>query len=156
MKGSQLVIDRLNVILKGELTAINQYFLHARMQKDWGYVSIAEKTYKESIEEMRHAEKLVDRILFLDGVPNLQDLGKLNIGESVVEQFQSDLALEMQALQELRASIKVCFDEVDHVTRELFEDILTDEEEHIDWIESQLSVIKDVGVENYLSEMIKS
>src|SRR4051812_57999 len=139
MKGDPRVIDALNEILTGELTAINQYFLHARMCKNWGYERIAHIVYKESIEEMKHAQDLTDRVLFLDGIPNLQKLGKLNIGETVPEQLDSDLKLEYQALDRLKVAIKTCFDAADHASRELLEHILCDEEKHIDWIETQLS-----------------
>ena len=155
MKGDPKVIEALNEILTGELTAINQYFLHARMTKNWGYERIAHKVYEESIDEMKHAQKLVDRVLFLEGIPNLQKLGKLNIGESVPEQFEADLKLEHTALTNLKAAIKVCFDAADHTSRELFEHILQDEETHIDWLETQLGLIKELGKERYLAEQIK-
>ena len=154
MKGDPKVIDALNEILTGELTAINQYFLHARMCKDWGYERIGDKIYKESIDEMKHAQNLTDRVLFLEGLPNLQRLGKLSIGENVKEILEADLKLEMDAREHLKAAIKVCFDATDHASRELFEHILVDEEHHIDWIESQLKIIDDIGIENYLSEQI--
>ena len=152
MKGDVQVIKALNEVLTGELTAINQYFLHARMCKNWGYNRIAEKTYKESIEEMKHAQDLLDRILFLDGIPNLQKLDKLNIGESVKEQLEADLALEFMAVDRLKKGIDICDAAKDHTSREMLEDILEDEEEHIDWLETQLSIIKDIGYENYLSQ----
>lgn len=154
MKGDPKIIKALNEVLMGELTAINQYFLHARMCKDWGYDRIAHKMREESIEEMKHAEKLMDRILFLEGIPNLQKLDKLNIGETVKEMMESDLGLEHKAREVLKEGIKLCFEETDHVTRELFEYILEDEEEHIDWIETQLSLMKDVGETAYLAEHI--
>ncbi|MEN9834003.1 MAG: hypothetical protein RL011_196 [Pseudomonadota bacterium] len=154
MKGDSKVIDALNEILTGELTAINQYFLHARMCKNWGYERIAAKVWAESIDEMKHAQALTDRILFLEGLPNLQKLGKLNIGETVEEQFQADLALEFQAMTNLKAAIKVCFEAADHTTRELFEHILADEENHVDWLEAQLGLIKDLGRNAYLAEQI--
>lgn len=156
MKGDPKVIEALNEILTGELTAINQYFLHARMCKNWGYERIAAFVHKESIEEMKHAQNLTDRILFLEGFPNLQKLGKLNIGESVPEQFESDLKLEMIAFEKLKAAIKVCFEAADHTSRELLEDILAEEEEHIDWLEMQLSLIKELGKPIYLAEQMKS
>ncbi len=155
MKGDSKVIDALNEILTGELTAINQYFLHARMAKNWGYERIAAKVWAESIDEMKHAQALTDRILFLEGIPNLQKLGKLNIGETIEEQFQADLALEFQAMTNLKAAIKVCFEAADHTTRELFEHILADEENHVDWLEAQLGLIKDLGRTAYLAEQIK-
>ena len=141
-------------ILEGELTAINQYFLHARMSKNWGYEKIAEKVYKESIDEMRHASKLTDRVLLLEGIPNLQKLGKLNIGENIKEQLESDLRLEEEAVQKLRKAVDLCFEHHDHTSRELLEHILADEEEHIDWLEAQLGMIKEMGYENYLSQQI--
>lgn len=155
MKGDPKVIEALNEILTGELTAINQYFLHARMCKNWGFERIAEKVHKESIDEMKHAQSLTDRILFLDGYPNLQKLGKLSIGETVPEQFESDLKLEFEAVKNLRAAIKVCFDAADHTTRELFEHILEEEESHIDWLETQLGLIKEVGKDHYLAQNIR-
>jgi bacterioferritin len=155
VKGDPKVIDALNEVLTGELTAINQYFLHARMCKNWGYDRIAHFVYKESIEEMKHAQDLVDRILFLEGVPNLQKLSKLNIGETVPEQLDSDLKLEYQALDRLKAAIKVTFDAADHTSRELLEHILQDEEKHIDWIEMQLGQIKELGKQIWLAEQIK-
>lgn len=154
MKGDPKVIQALNEILMGELTAINQYFLHARMCKDWGYERIAEVIYKESIDEMKHAQDIVDRVLFLDGLPNLQKLGTLNIGETVPEQLKADLSTEYEAIPRLKQAIKLCSDVGDHGTRELLEHILVDEEKHVDWLESQLGIIKDIGVENYLGEQI--
>ena len=155
MKGDAKVIEALNEILTGELTAINQYFLHARMCKNWGFERIAAKVWKESVDEMKHAQTLTDRILFLEGVPNLQRLGKINIGETVPEQFESDLQLEHSALTNLKAAIKTCFEVADHTTRQLFEEILEDEEEHVDWLETQLGLIKDLGRETYLAEQMK-
>jgi bacterioferritin len=155
MKGDPKVIEALNLILTGELTAINQYFLHARMCKNWGYERIANIVHKESIDEMKHAQSLTDRVLFLDGIPNLQKLGKLNIGETVPEQFASDLRLEFEALTNLKAAIKICYEAADHTSRELLEHILEEEENHIDWLETQLGLIKEVGKENYLAEQIR-
>lgn len=156
MKGDTNVIKMLNAVLSGELTAINQYFLHARMCADWGYVRIAEKVRKESIDEMKHAQDLIDRILFLEGIPNVQRLGTINIGETVPEQLQSDLALEYEAIPRLREGINLCIQTNDHATRELLEHILVDEEAHADWIETQLEQIKQLGVENYLAIQVKS
>lgn len=156
MKGDPKVLEILNDVLTGELTAINQYFLHARMCKDWGFKAIADQVWKESIEEMKHAQNLTDRILFLEGMPNLQRLGKLNIGETIPEQFESDLKLEMAAVDRLRKGIAYCYECGDHPTRELLEHILADEEEHIDWIETQLGLIEKVGKEQYLAEQMKS
>ncbi len=156
MKGDPKIISLLNEILLGELTAINQYFLHAKMCKNWGYNKLHETVYKESIDEMKHASMLTDRILFLEGLPNFQKIGKINIGENVHEQFKSDLALESVAIPNLRAGIKLCYDHADHGTRELLEKILVAEEEHTDWLETQLSLIKDLGLENYLAQQIES
>jgi bacterioferritin len=150
MKGDIKVIEFLNKVLFNELTAINQYFLHSRMLKNWGYAELAEHEYKESIEEMRHADRLIERILFLDGLPNLQHLGKLHIGENVPETLQGDLDLEVAATQNLRTAIAHSEGIADYVSRDLFKNILHDEEEHIDWLETQLSLIKDLGVERYL------
>lgn len=154
MKGEAKVIEALNDILTGELTAINQYFLHARMMKNWGYDRIAGKVYHESIDEMKHAEKLMDRVLFLEGIPNVQKLLKINIGENVKEQFESDLRLEYEAVGKLRAAIQVTIDHKDHTTRELFEHILEDEENHIDWLETQLGLMEQIGVANYLAQQV--
>jgi bacterioferritin len=154
MKGDPKIIEALNDILTGELTAINQYFLHARMCKDWGYDKIAKKVYHESIDEMKHAEKLMDRVLFLEGIPNVQRLLKINIGETVKEQFESDLKLEYEAVGKLRVAIQVAFDVKDHTTRELFEKILEDEENHVDWLETQLTLIDQIGYPNYLAQQV--
>ncbi len=157
MKGDKQVIAHLNKILGNELIAINQYFLHAKMFKDWGLNELAEYTRHESIDEMKHADKLIDRILFLEGLPNLQDLGKLNIGEDTQEMLKCDLDLEMRAIPDLRVAIDYCDSVKDFVSRELLEDILESEEEHVDWLETQLSLIEKVGIQNYLqSKMDKS
>lgn len=154
MRGDADVIKLLNEILVGELTAINQYFLHARMTKNWGYERLAKVIWEESIEEMKHAQDLTDRVLFLDGVPNLQKLNPLNIGETVPEQLKADLAVEQEAIPRIKKGIALCYDKGDHGTRELLEHILKDEENHVDWIEAQLQMIQDVGVQNYLAQQI--
>jgi bacterioferritin len=154
MKGDPQVIQHLNKALYNELVAINQYFLHARMYKNWGLKELAEHEYKESIDEMKHADALIERILFLDGLPNLQNLGKLLIGESPKEALVCDLRLEMMAVPDLKAAIAYCETSGDYVSRELFTKILSSEEEHIDWLESQLGLIERLGEGPYLQTKI--
>jgi bacterioferritin len=149
MKSSALVIDHLNQQLTNELTAINQYFLHARIYRHWGLTEIGEIEYKESIGEMKHADRLIERILMLDGLPNLQSLHKLGIGEDVVEILNSDLALERGSQITVKNGIAVCETERDYVSRMVLEEILKDTEEHIEWLETQLSLIEKVGLQNY-------
>ena len=155
MKGDPKVIEFLNKALYNELTAINQYFLHAKMLKNWGLGRWAKHEYEESIDEMKHADRLSERILFLEGLPNFQALGKLKIGEGPREILECDLALELEGIPLLREAIAYCEEVEDFVSRELFVDILEDEEEHVDWIETQLELIERVGIENYLQEQME-
>jgi bacterioferritin len=150
LSGDPITVSFLNKVLRNELTAINQYFLHSRMLGDWGLSILAKKEYEESIDEMKHADKLIKRVLFLGGLPNLQDLGKLMIGESVLEVIKCDLSLEMMALPDLKLGITHCETVKDYITRELFTDILESEEEHIDWLQTQLRLIEQMGIENFV------
>jgi bacterioferritin len=154
MKGDAKILEILNEVLTAELTAINQYFVHGEMCDNWGYDRLHHAIRAHSIEEMKHAEEVIERILFLDGVPNMQRLGKINIGENVPEQFKVDLALEMDAVKRLNDGIEKCRELDDNNSRHLLEEILEDEEEHIDWIEAQLALIEQVGAQNYLAQQI--
>ncbi|MEM7193682.1 MAG: bacterioferritin [Pseudomonadota bacterium] len=156
MKGEKKVIQALNKILANELVAINQYFLHAKMFKDWGLGELASHEHHESIDEMKHADELIDRILFLEGLPNLQNLGKLRIGENTEEIFRADLALEMDAIPDLRDGIVVCESVCDFVSRDLMARILESEEEHVDWLETQIGLLEKLGEKNFLAEKMGS
>lgn len=150
MKGQPKVISQLNKVLTSELTAINQYFLHARMYKNWGLGELDEKAYKKSIQDMKHADKLIERVLFLEGLPNLQQLDKIRIGEHSQEMLECDKVMLEEELVLLRESIALCEVEADYVSRDILEDLLEDEEEHLDWLEAQLELISLMGIQNYL------
>jgi bacterioferritin len=156
MKGNENVVRLLNDVLCAELTAINQYFIHAMMCENWRYKRLAEHSRKESIEEMKHAEELIERILYLDGQPNMQKYMKISVGQTIPEQHSFDLALEKDAVERLNGGIALAIEKGDNGTRALLEKILVDEEEHIDWIEAQLQQIHDMGVENYLAQQVES
>jgi bacterioferritin len=154
MKGNEEVIAVLQDVLCAELTAINQYFVHARMCENWGYKKLAAYIRKESIEEMHHAQEIIDRILYFDGAPNMQKYMRINVGKTVPEQFQFDLEVEYQAVPRLNRGIEVAREKGDNGTRALLEHILRDEEEHVDWLEAQLGLIKEMGAENYLAQQM--
>ncbi len=156
MKGDSKVIELLNKALANELIAINQYFLHAKMYQDWGFKKLGDYEYHESIDEMKHANMLTERILFLEGLPNLQDLGKLYIGENTQEMLECDLKLEHQAIPLLREAVEYCDSIKDYVSRDLFNEILDNEEEHVDWLETQLGLIDKIGLQNYLQLQVGS
>jgi bacterioferritin len=155
MKGSRKVVDVLNDVLAAELVGINQYFLHARMCKNWGFHRIAEVNYHESIDEMKHADSLVERILFLEGLPNLQKLGRVRVGQTVPEQLALDRELEVEAVKRLNAAIALCVAEKDNTSRDLLEDVLESEEKHLDWLETQLELIQKLGEKPYLAEQLR-
>ncbi len=154
MQGDPRIVDLLNQVLRKELTGINQYIVHSRMCDNWGYAVLAKAQYDESIDEMKHADRVIQRILFLDGMPNVSDYDPIRIGRSVREQFDNDRALEMDALALLRRGIPLCLEAGDHVSRDLFEDIMEDEEEHVDWLEAQRHKIQEVGYQAYLAQQI--
>ena len=155
MKGNKKIVEALNEILTGELTGVNQYFIHAKMCENWGFERLAEADRKESIGEMKHAEELIDRILFLEGTPNLQRLGKVRVGEKVTEQLRLDSDLEIDAIARINQTIALAVELGDNGTRELLEEMLTSEEEHLGWLEAQLELVKQVGEENYLAQQIR-
>ncbi len=154
LKGGPEIIEALNEILTGELTAINQYFLHARMCDNWGLKRLGAKLYHESIDEMKHADRLIERVLYLDGIPNVQRLGRIRIGESVEEVLKCDMALEHEAIPRLQRAIELCAEQGDHGTRILLDEILASEEEHLDWLETQISLVNTLGVEHYSAQQI--
>jgi bacterioferritin len=155
MQGSQAIIDALNSVLTKELTAINQYFLHARMLQNWGLAKLGRLEYKASIDEMKHADELIKRILFLEGLPNLQKLDRIRIGQTVQEVMEADLSVENEAVPHLKNCIKLAESEADYVTRNIFLHILESEEEHVDWLETQLSLLKQVGIQNFIQSQIE-
>ena len=154
MRGDPAIIEALNDVLTAELTAINQYFIHHKMCENWGYKVLSKKKYDESIEEMKHADKVIARILYFDGVPNMQRMNPVRVGENAIEQHEVDLALELEAIDRLNKGIALARDKADNGTRELLEHILVEEEESVDWHESQLHLVSEIGKERYLAEMI--
>ena len=154
MKGNDAIIEALNHVLTAELTAINQYFIHHKMCENWGYAKLSKKKYEESIEEMKHADKIIARILYFDGIPNMQRMNPVLVGENAIEQHEIDLALELDAVKRLNVGIALAREHGDNGTRELFEQILVEEEESVDWHEAQLHLVSEVGRERYLAEMI--
>jgi len=154
MRGNEKVLKQLAEALKAELTAINQYFLHSKMCDNWGYSRLGAYYRQESIDEMTHAEKLMDRIIFLEGTPNMSDIGKINVGRNVKTQFENDLALEMNAVKQLNSAIEIANQAGDNTSRAMFEEILKDEEHHVDYLEGQLHAIEEMGIENYLSQQL--
>jgi len=155
MKGDAKIITLLNDVLTGELTAVNQYFLHSRMCRNWGYARLSEHIYKESIDEMKHADELIERILFLEGLPNVQRLSKVMIGQTVLEILKNDLQIEMTAIPLLNDGIKTCREAGDNGSEDLLQKILVAEEHHVDWLEAQLELVQQVGEQNYLSQQIR-
>ncbi len=155
MKGDAGIIELLNKVLTNELTAINQYFVHSKMCQNWGYSVLQQKKHEEAVEEMKHADQVIDRILFLDGVPNMQRLNPVRVGEDPIEQHKADLALELEAVDLLNRGIALCREKGDNGSRELLDAILKSEEEGIDWLEAQLQIIKDIGKERYLAEQLR-
>ena len=154
MQGQPEIIELLNEVLTAELTAVNQYFGHSRIQKNWGYTRLADHSYEESIDEMKHADTLIERILYLEGMPNLQRLGSVRLGENPVEQLRLDLEVEREAVERLNSGIALCVSLGDNGTRELLADMLTSEEDHVDWIETQLDLVDKLGEQLYLSEQM--
>lgn len=154
MKGSATVIDTLNDVLTAELTAVNQYFIHAKMCKNWGFTRLAKHIREESIDEMKHADELIERILFLDGVPNVQRIGKVSVGENVPEQLDLDLKMEYEAVERFRKGVRTCRDEGDVTSADLLEKMLASEENHVDWLETQIQLIDQIGVKHYLAQQL--
>lgn len=154
MKGSATVIDMLNDVLTAELTAVNQYFIHAKMCKNWGFTRLAKHIREESIDEMKHADELIERILFLDGVPNVQRIGKVSVGENVPEQLDLDLKMEYEAVERFRKGVRTCRDEGDVTSADLLEKMLASEENHVDWLETQIQLIDQIGVKHYLAQQL--